>query len=79
MSDTQLRDAVMTLLLAGHETTANALSWPGVAAQAGGGARDGAGRGRPRADPRGPAGLAYPRMVLDESMRLSPPAWIFSR
>ena len=27
MSDTQVRDEVMTLLLAGHETTANALTW----------------------------------------------------
>jgi cytochrome P450 len=27
MSDDQLRDEVMTLMLAGHETTANALSW----------------------------------------------------
>ena len=27
MSDTQLRDEVVTLILAGHETTANALSW----------------------------------------------------
>jgi cytochrome P450 len=27
MSDQQLRDEVMTLLLAGHETTANALTW----------------------------------------------------
>ena len=27
MSDVQLRDEVMTLMLAGHETTANALSW----------------------------------------------------
>ncbi|MCH9815344.1 MAG: cytochrome P450 [Actinomycetia bacterium] len=27
LSDTQLRDEVMTLVLAGHETTANALSW----------------------------------------------------
>ena len=27
MTDRQLRDEVMTLLLAGHETTANALTW----------------------------------------------------
>ena len=27
MSDVQLRDEAMTLLLAGHETTANALAW----------------------------------------------------
>ena len=27
MSDQQLRDEVMTVFLAGHETTANALTW----------------------------------------------------
>ena len=27
MSDSQLRDEVITLLLASHETTANALAW----------------------------------------------------
>ena len=27
MSDTQLRDEVMTIFIAGHETTANALTW----------------------------------------------------
>ena len=27
MSDSQLRDEVMTIFLAGHETTANALTW----------------------------------------------------
>src|SRR5205085_375551 len=41
LTDTQVRDEVMTLLLAGHETTANTLTWtwyelgrnPGVLAQ----------------------------------------------
>ncbi len=28
MNDQQLRDEVLTILLAGHETTAVALSWP---------------------------------------------------
>ena len=27
MNDAQLRDEVMTIMLAGHETTTNALSW----------------------------------------------------
>ena len=48
MSDAELRDQLMTLLLAGHETTATALAWafellfrhPGRArAPAGGGPR----------------------------------------
>ena len=34
MSDLQLRDEVMTLLLAGHETTANTLAWTLVSAGA---------------------------------------------
>lgn len=85
MNDTQLRDEVMTLLLAGHETTANALAWtwmllsrfPDVRRRlvaevdAVVGVRDPAFDDLPS--------LVYTRMVIDESMRLFPPAWIFSR
>ncbi|MCP3143512.1 cytochrome P450 [Pyxidicoccus xibeiensis] len=85
MSDTQLRDEVMTLLLAGHETTASALAWTVVLlsrhpevrrsleAEL---ARELAGRNPTVEDlPR----LALTRRVVDESLRLYPPAWIFSR
>jgi cytochrome P450 len=85
LGDRQLRDEVMTLLLAGHETTAMALSWtfyllslhPGVrrrledelAAAL-------AGRAPVLDDlPR----LPYTRMVLEEAMRLYPPAWVITR
>jgi len=84
MSDLQLRDEAMTLLLAGHETTANQLAWtlyllsqnPGVEARlhdevdALGGAPLGA---------DDMAKLPYARAVIAESMRLYPPAWIVGR
>ena len=81
MSDRQLRDEALTLFLAGHETTANALAWtwyllarhPEVAAEV----RRVAGDALPTAAdyPR----LQYLEMVLAESMRLYPPAWALSR
>lgn len=85
MSDTQLRDEVLTLLLAGHETTASTLAWtvmllsqhPEVRQQLEAElAQVLAGRAPTVEDlPR----LALTRRVVDESLRLYPPAWIFSR
>ncbi len=85
LSDQQLHDEVLTLLLAGHETTANLLSWtwyllsthPLAAARLRAElARVLSGRLPLMGDlPR----LAYTRMVLDEALRLYPPAWIVSR
>jgi len=84
MSDVQLRDEAMTLLLAGHETTANALSWtwyllsrnPEVEARlhAEVDALNGA---LPTAADL--ARLAYTRAVIAESMRIFPPAWVIGR
>lgn len=85
LGDHQLRDEVMTLLLAGHETTAMALSWTFYLLSLHPAqrrtledelARVLAGR-PPRLEdvPR----LRYARMVLDESMRLYPPAWVITR
>jgi cytochrome P450 len=81
MSDQQLRDEVMTLLLAGHETTAAALSWtwyllslhPDVEFKLHAELAHGLGRRAPTFDdlPR----LCYTTMVFEESMRLYPPAW----
>jgi cytochrome P450 len=85
MTDLQLRDEAMTLLLAGHETTANALTWTWLllARNPEALARlhtevDKALAGRlPTADdlPR----LPFTRMVFAESMRCRPPAWIIAR
>jgi cytochrome P450 len=83
MSDKQVRDETMTLFLAGHETTANALAWTfSLLAQH----RavidelhhevDTLG-GTPRAADYGR--LAFTAQVLAEAMRLYPPAWAVSR
>ena len=83
MPDRQLRDEVLTLLLAGHETTANALSWTWLlldrhpAAAAGLHAEIDA-----LAGPPGVADLAalpWTHAVVAESMRLYPPAWVIGR
>lgn len=85
MTDVQLRDEMMTLFLAGHETTANWLAWtwhllshhPEVERRLHAEV-DAVLAGRlPAADdvPR----LAYARRVLAESLRLYPPAWIIGR
>lgn len=85
MTDRQLRDEVMTIFLAGHETTANALSWtwyllathPEVEARLLAELRQVlAGRAPTPADvPR----LPFTEQVLKESMRLYPPAYTFGR
>jgi cytochrome P450 len=84
MSDVQLRDEAMTLLLAGHETTANALTWawylvsraPEVEARLHAEV-DALGERALGADDL--ARLPYTRAVLAETMRLFPPAWIVGR
>ena len=89
MSDRQLRDEAMTIFLAGHETTANALTWswyllsrhPEVEARlhAEVDAALGAGEGARLPTAADMAALPYTRMVLAEAMRLYPPAWIIGR
>jgi cytochrome P450 len=85
MTDEQLRVEVTTFLLAGQETTSLALTWTWyllsqhVAAQR----RveeeiDVALNGRPP-EYTDLVHLPYTRMVIDESLRLYPPAWAFSR
>jgi cytochrome P450 len=85
MSDKQLRDEVITLVLAGHETTANLLAWtfyllssrPEIMARVRDEARTVLGDRDPTlADV--PA-LSYTKMVLEEVLRLYPPAWAFER
>jgi len=85
MTDRQLHDEIMTLFLAGHETTANVLSWawlllgrhPEVTEKLSEELdRELCGRPPAAADlPR----LVYTDMVLREAMRLYPPVWIIGR
>jgi cytochrome P450 len=80
-----VRDEALTLLLAGHETTANALAWTWDAL-----ARSPEDEARLHAElddvlgDRDPVPADYPRLaftrdVVAESMRLRPPAWILGR
>jgi cytochrome P450 len=85
MSDEQVRDEAMTLFLAGQETTANALSWTWHLLSQNPGAErqlhaelDRVLAGRPPGVADLPQ-LTYTRMVLTESMRLYPPAWVLTR
>ncbi|MDQ5823083.1 MAG: cytochrome P450 [Chloroflexota bacterium] len=85
MNDQQLRDEVITLLLAGHETTANALTWawyllsqnPIAARRMREELREVLGGRTPTTADL--PNLTYTKMVLDETMRLYPPAWTISR
>ena len=89
LTDDELRDEVMTLFLAGHETTASALSWtwyllaknPGVQARlhAELDAVLGAGDARRAPGVDDLAALPYTRAVVAESMRLFPPAYAIGR
>jgi cytochrome P450 len=85
MNDAQLRDEVMTIFLAGHETTANALTWTWYLLS-----QNPEAEGKLHAEVdevlggRLPSfedvtGLRYTEMVLTESMRLFPPAWAIGR
>src|SRR5688572_17054053 len=85
MSDQQIRDEAMTIFLAGHETTANAMSWTWhlLGAAAGVESRlheelDRVLAGRVPAV-EDVAKLGYTRAVIAESMRLYPPAWTMGR
>jgi cytochrome P450 len=85
MTDRQVRDEVMTLFLAGHETTANALSWtwyllsqnPECEARLHREIDEVVGDRRPAFEdlPR----LTYAERVLAETIRLYPPAWAIGR
>jgi len=81
----QVRDQVVTFLVAGHETVANNLVWtwwhlashPDVQQQVRAEADAVlAGRFPTLADY---ANLTYARAVIDESLRLNPPGWVVSR
>ncbi|MBA2682528.1 MAG: cytochrome P450, partial [Ktedonobacteraceae bacterium] len=85
MSDRQVRDEVQTLLLAGHETTANTLSWtwyllsehPEIERRLHAELNDVLGGRIPTVEDL--PDLKYTRMVLEEALRLYPAAPIISR
>lgn len=89
MDDRQLRDEIITLVIAGHETVASALSWAFHLLAGADGVRE-----RLRAEAVGVLGagdrrraptvadlphLPWARAVLEETLRLYPPAWVVSR
>jgi cytochrome P450 len=85
MSDTQVRDESMMLFLAGHETTANALTWTWYLLSQNPDCEE---RMHQELDTvlggRVPTvadlpSLRYTEMVFSESMRLYPPAWAIGR
>ncbi len=83
MDDRQIRDELVTFVVAGHETVASSLTWtldllsrnPSVLEQVH--AEVAALPGEPGWEdvPR----LRYLRAVVDESLRLYPPAWVITR
>ncbi len=84
MSDRQVRDEAVTLFVAGHETTANALSWalyllarhPAVEAKLHAELDQAlAGRAPTLSDL---AQLPYTDRIIKEAMRLYPPAWMLN-
>ena len=85
MTDRQVRDEAMTIFLAGHETTANALTWTWYLLSQSADIERGlheeidrvlAGRLPTVADVDR---LPYTTRVVTESMRLYPPAWLVGR
>jgi len=86
MTEKQLRDEVLTLLIAGHETTANLLAWALFLL-----AQDEAADARLHAEARalldGRGGftsadadrMSYARQVIQEALRLYPPGWFVGR
>ena len=85
MDDVQLRDEVLTMLLAGHETTANALSWALylLCKHPESSARleeevDRVLQGRDACASDIEA-LSYTQQVIKEALRLYPPVWIITR
>lgn len=85
MPDRQIRDEVMTLFLAGHETTALALTWTWVLLARHPAVRDRLLReldevlGGRAPTPDDLPKLRYTEHVVTESMRLYPPVWVIGR
>lgn len=85
MSDKELIDEVLTLIVAGHETTAAALTWTWYLICQN---PDAQARLQEEADRTGSdqtlgldaaESLAFTHQVLQEALRLYPPGWLFTR
>src|SRR5262249_47006325 len=84
-SDQALRDELVTMILAGHETTATLLSWifyllakhPEIERRVREEAQRVLGARQPVLEDL--KALEYTRLVIDEALRLYPPAWIMER
>jgi cytochrome P450 len=85
MSDHEVRDEIIGFLMAGHQTTGAALAWtwyllgrnPEVEERLASEVGDALKEGSPAASDL--ERLPYLGQVLDESMRLYPPGWAFTR
>ena len=86
-SDRELLDELMTLIVAGYETSAGTLNWcwyllahhPEAADRILGEARAYGPDFAAAVDDPALAGMPYTQQVLDETLRLYPPVWLFSR
>jgi cytochrome P450 len=85
MSDQQLRDEVMTLFMAGHETSANALTWIGYILTQNPEILEKLLKeidtlldGKPLTFSLLPE-FTYTKQVIEEGLRMYPPAWIIGR
>ncbi|MDF8264848.1 cytochrome P450 [Luteipulveratus flavus] len=84
LSDQEIRDELVTMVIAGHETVAAALTWSLMLL-----AQDQDAQDRLRAEALAHIGpvpmvgtaqrLPWTRAVVDEALRLYPPAWVISR
>jgi len=85
MGERELVDEIMTLIVAGHETTASGLNWtwyllsqhPQVEARLH--AEIDAAANLPAPSLSEMEALRYTRQVIDEALRLYPPGWLLSR
>ena len=85
LDERQMRDEVVTLMLAGHETSANALTWtlyllgkhPDVEMRLTETLAATLGGATATADDL--QGIPYLKQVVQESMRLYPPVWAYAR
>lgn len=86
LSDVQLRDEIVTMLIAGHETTGVSLAWalhllaqnPGAMAQLQSEA-DALGLGERMPTVADLPALAWCEMVFEETLRIYPPVWFMLR